>query len=74
MCPKIDVMERECKKLELWRDLNKALLYTAGALYARSDEKRSLIISNKSPEDSAPLQQAALSFCFLVKRKKTLVV
>jgi hypothetical protein len=24
MCPKIDVMERECKKLEVGRDLNKA--------------------------------------------------
>jgi hypothetical protein len=26
MCPKIDVMERECKKLEVGRDLNKALV------------------------------------------------
>jgi hypothetical protein len=25
MCPKINVMERECKKLEVGRDLNKAL-------------------------------------------------
>jgi hypothetical protein len=26
MCPKIDVMERECKKLEVGNDLNKALV------------------------------------------------
>jgi hypothetical protein len=27
MCPKIDVMERECKKLEVGRNLNKAHVY-----------------------------------------------
>jgi hypothetical protein len=27
MCPKIDVMERECKKLEVGRDLNKASVF-----------------------------------------------
>jgi hypothetical protein len=26
MCPKIDVIERECKNLEVGRDLNKALV------------------------------------------------
>jgi hypothetical protein len=28
MCPKIDVMERECKNLEFGNDLNKAQLFT----------------------------------------------
>jgi hypothetical protein len=30
MCPKIDVMERECKKLEVERDLHRALVVEHG--------------------------------------------
>jgi hypothetical protein len=30
MCPKIDVMERECKKLEVGRHLNKPQVYRGG--------------------------------------------
>jgi hypothetical protein len=30
MCPKIDMMERECKKLEFGGDLNKTLVYKIG--------------------------------------------
>jgi hypothetical protein len=36
MCPKIDVMERECKKLKIGRDLNKALVLLPHHYLARS--------------------------------------
>jgi hypothetical protein len=43
MCPKIDVMERERKKLEFEEDLNRPVVTRADTIRARRNRKVSLV-------------------------------
>jgi hypothetical protein len=71
MCPKIDVMERECKKLEFEVHLNKALVAFGASFFSRlvsavGGPPRSYNLGRRSCSRSYACRGSQIARCLLV--------